>query len=316
VELLERDAAQVDASSVIPESHFAALADAGLYGSIVPPSAGGLGLEMANITALVEELSAACLATTFVLIQHFRLQALMLDPATPEHLRALLPRVVRGEIKGGISLGGSLPSPAKLLAAHADGAWRLNGEAMWVSGWGDVDQLVLTARGSDDTVHTFVVEAKERRGLTARPLTLSAMNASRTVRLAFDEVTLGDDTYVGSHPYSPGSEGVEGLRTNGSLALGVARRCLSTGRSSLLNDELQRCRDELDRATISSMPDARARACELALRSAHYLAVTRGSSSALVGDVAERSSREAALLLVFGSRPRIKESLLRRMESF
>jgi alkylation response protein AidB-like acyl-CoA dehydrogenase len=315
VQLLERDAAQVDASSAIPGSHFAALADAGLYGSIVPTSASGLGLEMIDVTTLVEELSAACLATTFVLIQHFRLQVLMLDPATPEHLRALLPQVVRGQLKGGISLGGSLPGPAKLRATDTDGVWHLNGEAMWVSGWSDVDLLVLTARGSDDSVHTFVVEAKERPGLTSRPLTLSAMNASSTVRLGFDDVTLGDDSYVGSHPYRPGSEGVEGLRTNGSLALGVARRCISLAGSSSLQDELQRCRDDLDRATISSMPDARAQACELALRSAHYLAVTRGSSSALVGDIAERSSREAALLLVFGSRPLIKESLLGRMES-
>jgi alkylation response protein AidB-like acyl-CoA dehydrogenase len=315
VQLFERDAAQVDASSVIPESHYAALADAGLYGSIVPASAGGLGLEMADITALVEELSAACLATTFVLIQHYRLQALMLDPATPEHLRALLPRIVCGELKGGISLGGSLPGPAKLLAARTGGEWRLNGEAMWVSGWGVVDLLVLTARGSDDSVHSFVVEAKEIPGLTARPLTLSAMNASATVRLAFDDVTLSDDSYVGAHPYSPGSEGVESLRTNGSLALGVARRCISLKGSTTLHDELQHCRENLDRATVSSMPDARAQACELALRSAHYLAVARGSSSALVGDVAERSSREAALLLVFGSRPLIKKALLERMES-
>jgi len=315
VQLLERDAAQVDVSSVIPESHFVALAEAGLYGSIVPTSAGGLGLEKSDITALIEELSAACLATTFVLIQHFRLQALMLDPATPAHLRALLPRVVRGELKGGISLGGSLPGPAKLMAARADGEWRLSGEAMWVSGWGLVDLLLLTARATNDTVHSFVVDAKERPGLTARPLTLSAMNASATVRLGFDDVLLSDDSYVGSHPYSPGGEGVEGLRTNGSLALGVARRCIAIGGSPTLHDELQRCRDGLDRATVSSMPDARAQACELALRSAHYLAVARGSSSALVGDVAERSSREAAMLLVFGSRPLIKESLLRRMQS-
>jgi alkylation response protein AidB-like acyl-CoA dehydrogenase len=315
VELLERDAAQVDASSVIPESHFLAFAKAGLYGSTVPTSAGGLGLEMASITTLVEELSAACLATTFVLIQHFRLQALLLDPATPRHLRDLLPEVIRGELKGGISLGGSLPGPAKLLAARTKGRWQLNGEAMWVSGWGVVDILVLTARGSDDTVHTFLVDAKERPGLSVRPLALSAMNASATVRLAFDDVTLDDDAYVGSHPYSPGSEGVEGLRTNGSLALGVARRCIAISGSNSLADELQRCRNDLDRATLSSMPDARAQVCELALRSAHHLAVARGSSSALMGDVAERSSREAALLLVFGSRPLIRDSLLRRMES-
>jgi hypothetical protein len=40
------------------------------------------------------------------------------------------------------------------------------------------------------------------------------------------------------------------------------------------------------------------------------LAVSRGSQSAISGDIAERTTREAALLLVFASRPAIKESLL------
>jgi hypothetical protein len=58
------------------------------------------------------------------------------------------------------------------------------------------------------------------------------------------------------------------------------------------------------------MAQARARANVLALRAAHVLSVNRGSRAALVDDVAERTNREAALLLVFGSRPSIKTSLL------
>jgi hypothetical protein len=60
------------------------------------------------------------------------------------------------------------------------------------------------------------------------------------------------------------------------------------------------------------MPLARAGACELAVRAAHALAVQRGSSSVLEGDVAERTAREAALLLTFGSRPAIRRALLQR----
>jgi hypothetical protein len=61
------------------------------------------------------------------------------------------------------------------------------------------------------------------------------------------------------------------------------------------------------------MPAARAWACELAVRAAHVLAVRRGSTSALAGDPAERLTREAAFLLVFGSRPAIKDALLGRL---
>lgn len=60
------------------------------------------------------------------------------------------------------------------------------------------------------------------------------------------------------------------------------------------------------------MPAARAAASELAVRAAHALAVRAGSASALAGAEAERLTREAAFLLVFGSRPAIKEALFAR----
>jgi hypothetical protein len=73
---------------------------------------------------------------------------------------------------------------------------------------------------------------------------------------------------------------------------------------------LRRCREELDAYEVNDIYVSRARAAELAVRAAHVLAISRGSQSAISGDIAERTTREAALLLVFASRPAIKESLL------
>jgi hypothetical protein len=77
-----------------------------------------------------------------------------------------------------------------------------------------------------------------------------------------------------------------------------------------LDDQLRRCREELDTFETTDIAVSRARAAELAVRAAHVLAVSRGSRSAISGDVAERTTREAALLLVFASRPAIKNALL------
>ena len=99
---------------------------------------------------------------------------------------------------------------------------------------------------------------------------------------------------------------------NGSFALGVARRCCILLGPSPLDDELHARRVELDEAGEgeAAMTTARARASELAVRAAHALAVQRGARSAIAGDVAERLQREAAFLLVFGSRAGIKDGLL------
>jgi alkylation response protein AidB-like acyl-CoA dehydrogenase len=306
------DAAAVDADDTIPEAHLRGLADARLYGIFAPVAAGGLGLD-AEVGLVIEELAAACLASTFVWLQHLRLLGAMLDPGTPAALReALLPAVVRGDVRGGVALAGLLPGPPRLTARPVDGGWLLDGEAPWVSGWGIVDLLVVAARGPEDTTVTLLVDAREQHGLAAARQRLGAVNASATVQLSFAGLFVPDGRFVSQKPYDPVSAQSEGLRGNGSLALGVGRRCCALIGPSALDDELDACRAELDAADTAAMPAARAWASEFAVRAAHVLAVRRGSRSALAGDDAERLAREAGFLLVFGSRPAIKDALLGR----
>lgn len=313
IELLSANAALVDRSPTIPSENLAAFAHAGLYGAMAPLEVGGLGVELDDACFLVEHLAAACLTTTFVWLQHFRLLGTLFDPSVPEELRAMLPAVIRGDIKAGVSLGGLLPGPARLTAKECDEGWRLDGEAPWISGWGIVSELLVTARTVGDDVVSFVMDAHGRDGLSATPVHLSAMNASSTVTLTFSNVILPADRYVGRQPYAPGQERREGLRVNGSLALGLTRRCCNLIGPSPLDEELTLARAELDRSDAQQILAARAQAAELAIRAAHVLAVSKGSRSAISGDIAERSTREASLLLVFASRPAIKESLLDRM---
>ena len=304
----------VDGADAVPDGHVRALAEAGLYGAFAPAEVGGLGMDFPAVCAAIEELASGCLASTFVWIQHFGLLRTLLDPGTPEPLRAMLPGAVHGEVRGGLALAGLLPGAPRLTARPADGGWVLDGQAPWVSGWGQVQILLVTARGPDDgSVVTFLLDAAGQPGLAAEPLRLAAANASGTVRLSFTGVFVPGSRYVGGRPFDPVRQQAEGLRSNGSLALGVGRRCCALIGPSALDAELGQCRAALDAAGDATMPAARARASEFAVRAAHLLAVRHGSASALAGDDAERLTREAAFLLVFGSRPAIKEALLGRL---
>jgi alkylation response protein AidB-like acyl-CoA dehydrogenase len=308
--ILAANARDIDIAESMSRQHLNVLAEAGLYGAFAPTSIGGLELDLGVVCKIVEQLASACLTTTFVWIQHFRLLAALLDPATPEGFRELLPLAVSGQVKGGVALGGLLPGPPRLKAIETKDGWRLNGDAPWVSGWGIVDVLFVTARHSDDTVVSFVIDAVDQPGIEVTRHRLSAMNASSTVQLAFNECHIPNSRYVGSQPYAPGLKRPEGLRVNGSLALGVARRCCELLGPTSLDDELRQCRDDLDAFETKDVAVSRARAAELAVRASHVLAVSRGSRSAIFGDIAERTTREAALLLVFASRPAIKDALL------
>lgn len=307
---LRTNAAEVDVADTLTSQDFNVLAESGMYGAFAPTSIGGLELDLGALCAIVEQLASGCLTTTFVWIQHFRLLAALLDPATPEGFRELLPLAVSGQVRGGVALGGLLPGPPRLRAIETKDGWRLNGDAPWVSGWGIVDVLFVTARSSDDTVVSFVIDAVDQPGIAVTRHQLTAMNASSTVQLAFKEFHIPNSRYVGSQPYTPGLERPEGLRVNGSLALGVTRRCCELLGPTSLDEELRRCREDLDAFEATDIAVSRARAAELAVRASHVLAVSRGSRSAISGDVAERTTREAALLLVFASRPAIKEALI------
>ncbi len=314
VELFERDAAAVDRAPTLPDEHLEALASVGLYGAFAPVEAGGWGLDHEELAGVVEVLAASCLATTFVWIQHFRLLAAALDDRSglEGSLRA---DIVAGATKGGITLTGLQAGPARLAATPSRGGWTLSGVSPWVSGWGIVDVLYVAARGPEESVVHLLLDPRARPGLEVTPYDLSALNATRTVRLGFDSVEVPGDRVVAITAFNGGAEPPEGLRVNGSLALGVTRRCCRMLGSSPLDAELDRCRGALAGADAATIASARAAACELAVRAAHALSVSRGSSSVLRGDVAERTTREAALLLNFASRPPIRQALLRLLHA-
>jgi alkylation response protein AidB-like acyl-CoA dehydrogenase len=310
IERFTNDAPDVDRAERLPLGHLNLLADLGLYGAFAPVNEGGLGFGMRELCTVTEELAAACLASTFVWIQHLRLLASVLDGDASELLSTMKDRVIQGEVKGGVALAGLLPGPPRLRATPTPEGWTLDGSAPWVSGWGIVDELFVAARGPDDTIVNALIEPREQLGLSAHRHEMTAINATSTVALTFDSLVVDNDHVVSRVVYDPAQEAGPGLRLNGSLALGVTRRCCALIGESPLDIEFGEARDFLDRADAESMPRARARASELAARAASTLCTHRGSSSVLRGDVAERTAREATLLLAFGSRPAIRAALL------
>ena len=317
-DLLFPDAMRVDGLDVLPVSHLDALAAAGLYGAPVPAEAGGLGLDLAATCAVTEELAGGCLATTFVWLQHRSMVMTLAAEGTPAVLRdRWLGPACRGEARGGIALTGLMPGPPMLRARPDGDRWRVDGEAPWVTGWGLTDLLLIVARGPDDSVVSLLLDAAAQPGLTVTRERPAAVNASVTVRLGFDGVLVPGERRTGQVPFDPAeSTRPDRLRLNGSLALGLVRRCTRLIGPGPLDDEVAACRQRLDDAVggpPDAMAQARAAASELAVRAAAALAVQQGSRSVTVDQHVQRLAREAMFLLVFGTRPGIKNALLRRL---
>lgn len=315
-EVLFPAALAVDTAERVPESHLALLADAGLYGLAAPDPLTTLDLpDYASVQHVVEILAGGCLTTTFVWVQHHA-AVIAAAETTNSHIRDhYLPALATGRRRAGLAAGAAVrPGPPLLRAERVAGGWMFRGEAPWISGWGMVDTLYIAGRDDDDQVVWALVDAREGPSVTVRPRELTAVNASRTVDARFDDHFVPQDRVTSTLPLAEHLAGdAESVRFTGSLALGVAGRAISMLGDDSLAGELDQVRTMLVTASPHDVPAARAAGAELALRAVAALAVHDGSRSVLRADHHQRLLREAAFLLVFGSRPAVKAALLGRL---
>jgi alkylation response protein AidB-like acyl-CoA dehydrogenase len=327
-DLLFPAALGTDRTGLLPPGHFRALAGAGLYGIAGPAGAGGLDCDAVTTGRLIEILASGCLATTFVWIQHHSTVRALAASANAGLRADWLPALCQGAKTAGIALGGARPGPPLLRARPVPGGWSFDGSAPWVTGWGLVDVVLTIGRTADGDLVGALLPATATATLTAGPLDLVAVNASRTVELTFRDHFVPAELVTAVFPQADWLAGDEArLRPNGSLALGVAARCTAlaaalpgeqpvpTGEASArpaaaLAAAVAECRRRLDLGTPEDLPAARAAAAELAFRAAGTLVAATGSQAIRTGGHPQRLAREALFLLVFGSRPAIKASLV------
>jgi alkylation response protein AidB-like acyl-CoA dehydrogenase len=308
-------ALEADAAEVVPIDRLDRLAEAGFYGLVGPGDNGGMALsDFGTALEIIEIIASGCLTTAFVWIQHHGAVRALVD--APLWLRdAWLSRLCRGEVRAGVAFSGLRRPGPPILTAEPDGdGWRFNGFAPWVTGWGRVDVVRAAARREDGDIVWALVDATAGPTLRAEPLRLAAVNASATVTLWFENQVVPPDRVISIQAFDEWQVADRAsLRVNGSLALGVARRCASLLDSERLAGEVQESRRALDQATPDSMPEQRARASELALRAATMLVVSGGGRSIAMDHHAQRLAREALFLLVFGQTPAIKAAQLNRL---
>lgn len=300
-----------DASDLVPLPSLDLLARDGFYGIDGPVEAGGLDLDEATRQSVIETLASGCLSTTFVWIQHHSGVRAVAGSHTPGLRETWLAPMCRGEVRGGIARAGEIPGPPRLRAERRAGDLIVNGEAQWVTGWGRIDVLLLAAR-EGDTVVRALMDAVEAPTIGVERLRLVGADASGTCTLRFRDHPIPAERIVEEEPLAAVSaRDPMTLRTNGSLALGVAARCCALVGSEALEAELVQVRRALDEGTPATLPAARAHASAFAVRAATALIVHDGGRAILAGHDAQRLAREALFLLVFGSRSSIRDALLR-----
>ncbi len=307
-----------------PARQMARLAEAGVFGWLIPRRWGGSELDEPEILGGYLELSDACLTSAFILTQ-FNAAVQKLVTCGCELLQETwLPRLARGECFTTVGISHLTTSrsrgPGSAVIAEPGGeCFRLSGHIPWVTG-ANAAQLIVVGGTAPNGEQLLAAIETTAPGLTIAPTqTFLALTASQTGSIELRDVTIRPEQIVaGPAPevLKVGSRGGTGSLTTSALALGTSRSTLRALRDELrqppslepvisqLADEGRLLEDALFTAS-RGQPGAWS-AEQIRLRANSY--ITRLAQSSLAaakgtgfvsGHPAERAIREAMFFYVW-----------------
>jgi butyryl-CoA dehydrogenase len=214
------------------------MAELGLFGSVIPPEYGGLGLDVTTYSRLIEELSAGWMSLSGVLNTHMMAATLIRLHGTDDQRQRLLPKMATGEVRGALSLSepdaGSDTKALRCKATPDGDEYVLNGTKMWVTN-GERAGIVALAARAPEGITCFMVE--KQPGLSWGGITVSktigklGYKGIETVEMSYNDHRVPASSVLG------GVAGLgQGLRQIlGALELGrvnIASRAVGVARAA------------------------------------------------------------------------------------
>ena len=138
---LERDvkpyAHELEAKDEYPEDIVEAMKELGLFGAIIDPEFGGLGLSASTYAKIVERISSVWMSVTGIFNSHLIMAAAVQRFGTDEQKQSYLPRFATGEIRGGLALTepdcGTDLQAIRTTAKRDGDDYVINGTKTWIS---------------------------------------------------------------------------------------------------------------------------------------------------------------------------------------
>ncbi|MBM3968891.1 MAG: acyl-CoA dehydrogenase [Planctomycetes bacterium] len=226
--------ADLETAGKWPARQMTLLAQAGVFGWMIPRRWGGSELDEPEILRGYLELADACLTSAFILTQ-FNSAVQKLVTCGRETLQeSWLPRLARGECFTTVGISHLTtsrsrgPGPAVTAEPIADG-FRLSGHIPWVTG-ANASQLIVVGGTAPNGEQLLAAIETTDPGLTiAPPQKFLALTASQTGSIELRNVTIRPEQIVAGpalEVLKVGSRGGSGSLSTSTLALGTSRSIL------------------------------------------------------------------------------------------
>jgi alkylation response protein AidB-like acyl-CoA dehydrogenase len=240
-EFVERDvipaASAMEHRGEYPHALVETMKTLGLFGLNIPEEYGGTPVDYTTFAMIFEELTRGWMALAGIIGSHLVLCDVLVRYGTDDQKRQFLPRLARGEPRGGIALSepnaGTDLQSITTVALRDNAGYRVTGSKMWVTN-GRHGQLFLLLAKTDPHatpphrgMSAFVVE-KGAPGLTVgRDVDKLGYKTVETTELHFDNFLVSAENLIGGvegHGFKHVMTGLEAERINlAARGLGLAR---------------------------------------------------------------------------------------------
>jgi len=240
-EFVDRDvmpvAAGMEHRDEYPEALVETMKGLGLFGLNIPEVYGGSDVDYTTFAIVFEELSRGWMGLAGILGSHLVLTDVLVRFGTEEQKRRFLPRLAKGEPRGGIGLSepgaGTDLQAITTTAARRGDAYFVNGSKMWVTNGRRAQVLLLLAKTDPAAspahrgISAFVIE-KGAPGLTvSRDIDKLGYKGVETCEIHFADFAVPAANLIGGeegHGFKHTMTGLEAERLNvAARGLGVAR---------------------------------------------------------------------------------------------
>jgi alkylation response protein AidB-like acyl-CoA dehydrogenase len=178
----------------------------GLFGCIIAPEYGGLGLSTTTYAKIIERMSAVWMSVAGIVNSHLIMAMVVQRNGTEAQKAAFLPRFATGELRGGIGLTepdcGTDLQAIRTVAKRAGDHYVVNGRKTWISNslYGNCLALLVKTDLNAQPRHKgmSLLLAEKGPGFTvSRKLEKLGYKGIDTCELAFDDYKVPADRLIG-----------------------------------------------------------------------------------------------------------------------
>ncbi len=134
---VEPVAPQLERDDIYPTELVEDMRELGLFGALIDPEWGGLGLSATTYTRIIAKISESWMSLTGVINSHLMMALIVQKYGTPAQKDYWLPKFASGELRGGLGLtepeAGTDLQAIRTVAVRRGDRYVVNGAKMWIT---------------------------------------------------------------------------------------------------------------------------------------------------------------------------------------